>query len=118
LEKTIFKTTFIDPYLDLMGDGMQELVVVSLTGVHILQHDIQLGAEKILPKLCRAFSNDSSLYDNSYYTNTSGNEKDREIGENRLTQDRDVIDVSLSKVTQNEDTVDNSRNNENVKRGI
>ena len=47
--------------LDLMGDGMQELVVVSLTGVHILQHNIELGAEKLLQKIAKAFSKTNSI---------------------------------------------------------
>lgn len=49
--------------LDLMGDGMQELVVVSLTGVHILQHDINLGADKLLQNIRKAFSTGASLSD-------------------------------------------------------
>ena len=47
--------------LDLMGDGMQELVVVSLTGVHILQHDVKLGAVKLLQNIENAYSKSTSL---------------------------------------------------------
>ena len=98
---------------------MQELVVVSLTGVHILQHDIQLGAEKILQKICRAFSKDSSLYDNSYYSATEGSEEGKEKRENNAIKAPTAIDVSSkSNVMLNEENVDNARNNENVKRGI
>ena len=39
--------------LDLMGDGMMELVVVSLTGVHILQPDVQKALEILLTKFVR-----------------------------------------------------------------
>jgi len=41
--------------LDLMGDGMHELVVVSLTGVHILQHETIEAAETLLEKLVKMF---------------------------------------------------------------
>ena len=36
--------------LDLMGDGMRELVVVSLTGVHILQVGARFGCDFSLKK--------------------------------------------------------------------
>jgi len=38
-----------------MGDGMHELVVVSLTGVHILQHETIEAAETLLEKLVKMF---------------------------------------------------------------
>ncbi|XP_047132408.1 KICSTOR complex protein kaptin isoform X1 [Hydra vulgaris] len=41
--------------LDIIGDGMQELVVVSLTGMHILQHEVESAAEKLLEKIIRTY---------------------------------------------------------------
>merc|ERR1711933_95366 len=102
---------------------MQELVVVSLTGVHILQHDIQLGAEKILHKLVRAFTSDQSLYDNSYYSVTHEVEENK----NSMSDRRGRGDVYLQRVKTSDMPVirrvnfedeENNANTENVKRGI
>ncbi|XP_064483754.1 KICSTOR complex protein kaptin-like isoform X2 [Ornithodoros turicata] len=43
-------------YLDITGDGLRELVVLSTKGLHILQHDLQETAEVCMErirKLCR-----------------------------------------------------------------
>lgn len=61
--------------LDMMGDGLQELVVVSLTGVHILQHDVQLGAEKLLIRIAQAFSKNLTLDDMIEQSSRSTKEK-------------------------------------------
>ncbi|XP_049959870.1 KICSTOR complex protein kaptin-like isoform X2 [Schistocerca serialis cubense] len=47
------KRTFANPihsvlYVDVTGDGVKELVVLSLRGVHILQHDPDIINEKLL----------------------------------------------------------------------
>lgn len=40
-------------HLDLTGDGLQELAVVSLKGVHILQHSLIQASELVLTRLQR-----------------------------------------------------------------
>jgi len=47
--------------LDLMNDGMQELVIVSLTGVHILQQNVSMAAETLLDILIKAFPDQKSI---------------------------------------------------------
>lgn len=38
-------------HVDLTGDGLQELAVVSLKGVHILQHSLIQASELVLTRL-------------------------------------------------------------------
>ena len=94
-----------------MGDGMQELVVVSLTGVHILQHDIQLGAEKILEKLVQAFAEDKTLYANSYYENGETEAEEKGPVEPKVEE----VSAAMRKVVLDEEPPDD---NPIAKRGI
>ncbi|XP_012980950.1 KICSTOR complex protein kaptin isoform X1 [Mesocricetus auratus] len=54
--RLLWRRTFASPLLamahvDLTGDGLQELVVVSLKGVHILQHSLIQASELVLTRL-------------------------------------------------------------------
>lgn len=40
-------------HVDLTGDGLRELAVVSLKGVHILQHSLIQASELVLTRLRR-----------------------------------------------------------------
>nr|XP_006813425.1 PREDICTED: kaptin-like [Saccoglossus kowalevskii] len=54
--KLVFERMFLDPvlamqYIDITHDGLKELMVVSLKGVHVFQHNLQKAAEKCKKKL-------------------------------------------------------------------
>ncbi|XP_004644442.1 KICSTOR complex protein kaptin [Octodon degus] len=54
--RLLWQRSFSSPLLamahvDLTGDGLQELAVVSLKGVHILQHSLSQAAELVLTRL-------------------------------------------------------------------
>eukprot|EP00794_Sanderia_malayensis_P020046 gene20046-22013_t len=55
--KTFPKPIFRVEMLDVLNDGAKELIVVSLTGVHILQLEAGLAADKILENINVKFGN-------------------------------------------------------------
>lgn len=64
------KHTFANPihsvlYVDVTGDGVKELVVLSLRGVHILQHDPDTINEKLLSRYDELIKQEENNRDNT-----------------------------------------------------
>nr|XP_046267350.1 KICSTOR complex protein kaptin isoform X2 [Scatophagus argus] len=64
-------------YLDLTGDGLRELAVLTLKGLHILQHTLTSTADLVLERLAQRLS-----------TLTAGSEM--ESAEAQVTEEKDV----------------------------
>jgi len=60
----IWRRSFANPlfaieYLDLTNDGLKELTVASLSGLHVLQHNLNKATEKCLSKIKQTSSQES-----------------------------------------------------------
>lgn len=60
----IWKRSFASPlfaieYMDLTNDGLKELTVASLSGLHVLQHNLDHAAARCLSKLKDASSHNA-----------------------------------------------------------
>nr|CAD7573443.1 unnamed protein product [Timema californicum] len=94
-------------YVDVTGDGVKELVVLTLQGVHIMQHDFKFVEDKLSNRLLRPYLQPGRHSDN-VSTRLTECQSSKTLGRNlcssisRDTADRDGWDVGVTALTPRE----------------